>query len=139
MAGIAPGFRDVEQRNGALQGSETARGEDAASEAPSVQSEVEAAGSAESFESFEDVVSAVEEADASEAEPIPSPEPVDAPEPLHEPEAVRRVEPAAPPEGAHGSSTPPEPAEPETIDSVSPGRDEELERPRTRRRKISFF
>jgi tetratricopeptide (TPR) repeat protein len=136
VAGIAPGFRDVEQRIGGLLGSGgPASGEDAAGEASPAQAEVAAAGPSadESFESFDDVVSAVEEADAREVEPTSEPKPV--PEPEH----AHHVEPAAPPEDAHGFERSPELAELEPIDTVNPEGGEELERPRTRRRKISFF
>jgi tetratricopeptide (TPR) repeat protein len=128
VAGIAPGFRHVEQRIEALLGRGPAPAEDTASESSPASSEGAAASpsSDDSFESFDDVVSAVEESDA-----------VEAPEPVSEPTPVRHEEPAAPPETAQGLE--PEPEEPEAIDSVNPESDEEVERPRTRRRKISFF
>jgi hypothetical protein len=133
VAGIAPGFREVEQHIAALLGSGSAPGADAVGEDSPVRTEDVPAGprADDSFESFDDVVSAVEDADASEVEAIP--------EPVHEPEPARHVEPAAAPEEVHGSERSPEPAEPEPVDTVNPEEAEELERPRTRRRKISFF
>jgi tetratricopeptide (TPR) repeat protein len=134
VAGIAPGFRDVEQHIEALLGQGPAPERDAAVDASPEPAEVAPVSQSadDSFESFDDVVSAVEEADASEAAPA-EPEPVSAPEP------PPHLEPAAPSEEAQAFEDAAEPAAPESIDTVNPEGDEELERPRTRRRKISFF
>jgi tetratricopeptide (TPR) repeat protein len=152
VAGIAPGFLDVEQRIESLVGT----GADGAARAsePAAPTAHAPAGPADSggFESFDDVVSEVEEEDASHSEPTQEPTPgldpgaPDGASPIAPPvaklgpggfQAQTEAEPVAAPEPA--PEAPPEPAAAQEPEPEEPDEDEAPERPRTRRRKISFF